>query len=362
VRTVKQLLLAGLIKPEEKSLIEEVEKQFALSITPQVIDLIHSDITDNTDNNSLDDPILKQFLPSSEELNIKARELIDPIGDNLNSPVKGIVHQYPDRCLLMPVMVCPVYCRFCFRREQVAKTKGLSKAELDNAYRYIQEHKEIWEVILTGGDPLILKPKVLSEILKSLVAIPHVEVIRIHTRVPAVQSDKITDEMLNVLKTEKPLYVLLHSNHPNEFTPIVKETCARIVDKGIPMLSQTVLLKGINDNEETLGELMRTFVKNRIKPFYLHHPDLAKGTSHFRVSIAKGQKLMRYLRGRFSGLCQPTYVLSIPGGYGKAPIQDSYIHSVSSMSTASLGKCEESYECYDIEDYNGVTHRYEGEL
>lgn len=315
----------------------QVTHNFSFRITKQMERLI--------DKNNPNDPIAKQFMPSEEELKGVPSEKADPISDALFTPLKGIVHRYPDRCLLMPVLVCPVYCRFCFRKEKVGqKTQTLTPTEMDHAFRYIEEHKEIWEVILTGGDPFILKPANLKKLLKKLVDIPHVEVIRIHTRIPVVDSKRISEEMINALRCGKPLYVILHANHASEFSEEASNACARLVDAGIPMLSQTVLLKNLNDTIEALSTLMRCFIKHRIKPYYLHHADLVKGTSHFRTSIQQGQALVKQLRGRFSGLCQPTYVLDIPGGFGKVPIGPSYINQEDNQ--------------YLVEDYNSKFHNY----
>lgn len=318
LRTLHELSEKNIIIPENISCLKPIVENFSLAITQQMETLI--------DKTNPDDPIYKQFIPDVLEAEIKEEEIEDPIGDDKYSPVKGIVHRYPDRCLFMPVVICPVYCRFCFRREKVSRaSEKLSAEDFANAYEYIKNHPEIWEVILTGGDPFILKPKILKEIIDKLCEIPHVEIIRIHTRVPVVASDLITSEMISALKCKKTVYIILHANHANEFTQESIQAIASIIDAGIPMLSQSVLLKNVNDNIETLSTLMRTFIKYRIKPYYLHHPDLVKGTSHFRVSIKEGQKLMKALRGRFSGLCQPTYVLDIPGGFGKVPIGFSYL-------------------------------------
>jgi lysine 2,3-aminomutase len=273
------------------------------------------------------DPIARQFVPSEAELSTTPDELADPIGDAPHTPVKGLVHRYPDRVLLKPTHACAVYCRFCFRREVVGPGgEALSPAELDAALDYIRTNPEIWEVILSGGDPLILSPRRLKEIVAALDAIDHVGVIRIHTRVPAVDSARITLELIDALRADKAVYVVLHANHPREFTDEARAACRRLIDAGIPMLSQSVLLKGVNDDPATMEALLRAFVRNRIKPYYLHHADLAPGTSHFRTTIAEGQALLRSLRGRVSGLCQPTYVLDIPGGHGKVPVGPGYVH------------------------------------
>lgn len=343
IRRLDALAQHGLIKEANLPALQKVVESFALTISNQMHQLI-----DKTDPH---DPIAKQFVPRIEELNISPTERIDPIGDDAYTTVKGLIHRYPDRCLLTPVHVCPIYCRFCFRREKIATSSTtMSQEELEAAFAYINEHKEIWEVILTGGDPLILKPVLLKELLDNLVSIEHVEVIRLHTRVPVVESHRINSEMISALKCGKPVYVILHANHPKEFTQAATQACADIVDAGIPMLSQTVLLKGINDHIDVLSTLMRSFIKNRIKPYYLHQGDLARGTAHFRTSIEEGQRLMKQLRGRFSGLCQPTYVLDIPDGHGKIPIGPNYIHP-EELS-------EDGEQHYRLEDYCGHIHHY----
>jgi lysine 2,3-aminomutase len=245
---------------------------------------------------------------------------MDPIGDDAHSPVEGMVHRYPDRVLLKPVHVCPAYCRFCFRREMVGpgKRPTLSPRALDKALGYIEAHTEIWEVILTGGDPFLLSPRRAGALMQRLSAIAHVKVIRWHTRVPVVEPGLVTSAFVKALQADKAVYVVLHANHARELTAQARAACALLVDAGIPMLSQSVLLRGVNDNLDALAGLMRAFVETRIKPYYLHHPDLAPGTGHFRLSLEEGQALVRALRDEVSGLCQPTYVLDIPGGVSKA--------------------------------------------
>jgi lysine 2,3-aminomutase len=230
--------------------------------------------------------------------------------------------------LLKVTHTCAVYCRFCFRREMVGPDgEGtLTPAELDAALAYVAARPEVWEVILTGGDPLVLSPRRLGELMARLGEIDHVKVVRLHTRVPAVDPEAVTPELVAALRgARQAVYVALHANHPRELTPAARAACAKIVDAGLPMVSQTVLLRGINDDPETLGALMRAFVETRIKPYYLHQGDLAPGTSHLRTTIAEGQAVMKAMRGCFSGLCQPTYVLDIPDGHGKVPIGPVYL-------------------------------------
>jgi lysine 2,3-aminomutase len=297
------------------------------------------------------DPIARQFVPDAAELDHRPEELTDPIGDDAHSPVEGIVHRYPDRVLLKLTHVCAVYCRFCFRREMVGpgKANALSSAALARALDYIRSDRNIWEVILTGGDPLVLSPRRLRAVMKELSAIAHVKIVRIHTRVPVAEPKRITAELVRAMKAKgKAVYVAVHVNHARELTEAARAACARIADAGLPLLGQSVLLAGVNDTPQALAELMRACVECRIKPYYLHHGDLAPGTSHLRTDIATGQDLLRALRGRLSGLCQPSYVLDIPGGHGKSPIGPSYIAHEGTNGSAH----------YVVEDFNGGRHAY----
>ena len=262
-------------------------------------------------------------------------------------PVTGVQTCALPISLLKLVHICPVYCRFCFRREMVGpgKAQALGKAALGRALAYVGAHPDIWELIVTGGDPFYISAARMRALMEALARIPHLKIIRFHTRVPVVDADHIDAAFVDALcASGKTVYVALHANHARELTGKARAACARIIDSGIPMLSQSVLLKGVNDAAETLEALLRAFVETRIKPYYLHHPDLAPGTAHFRVSIAQGQALMRALRGRLSGLCLPEYVLDIPGGVGKSPIGPNYLHSEG-------GTCA-------VEDFNGVRHGY----
>jgi lysine 2,3-aminomutase len=273
-----------------------------------------------------DDPLSLQFLPNERELHSLAHEMPDPIGDAAHSPVKGIVHRYPDRVLLKAAHSCPVYCRFCFRREMIgSKGDALSASELDAAIDYVRSHSQIWEVILTGGDPLSLSSRRLADILARLASVAHLGVIRIHSRVPVVAPHSIDESYAAALVQSVPVYLAIHVNHPDEITDAVVATLRRLSDRGLVLLAQTVLLKGVNDDATVLDTLFRRLVRLKVRPYYLHHPDLAPGTSHFRVSIEAGQELMRQLRGTLSGVCLPTYVLDIPGGFGKVPIGPAYV-------------------------------------
>lgn len=320
LRDARSLAEAGLVPSERLPALEAVAARYAVAITPAMTELIEAG-----DEN---DPIARQFVPSPEELIASPGEDGDPIGDAAHSPVEGIVHRYPDRVLLKPTHTCAVYCRFCFRREMVGPEglSNLTPTQLDAAFAYIAARPEIWEVIVTGGDPLVLSPRRLADLMDRLEAIDHVKIVRFHTRVPAVDPDAVTPELVSALKrSSKAVYVALHANHARELTPAARAACARMVDAGIPMVSQTVLLRGVNDDPRTLADLMRAFVETRIKPYYLHHGDLAPGTAHLRTTVAEGQAIMRALRGTLSGLAQPTYVLDIPGGHGKVPVGPGYL-------------------------------------
>jgi lysine 2,3-aminomutase len=339
--TTSDLADAGLITEAHAAQIATVGTRYAVAITPAMAELI--------DTADADDPIARQFVPDVRELDRVPAEDADPIGDNLKSPVPGIVHRYPDRVLLKLVSVCPVYCRFCFRREMVGpgKSAALSEPDLAVALNYIRAHPEIWEVILTGGDPLILSPRRIAEVTRALGDIPHVKVLRWHSRVPSVSPERITPPLVEALcSSSKTVYVALHANHPRELTDAARAACKRLIDAGVAMVSQSVVLKGINDDADTLEALMRGFVEMRVKPYYLHHGDLAPGTAHLRTTIAEGRALMHALRARLSGLALPTYVLDIPGAHGKVPVGPDYLRETGAGH-------------YDIEDRNGASHQYE---
>ncbi|MBX4890629.1 lysine-2,3-aminomutase-like protein [Rhizobium bangladeshense] len=340
VKSVDDLLKAGLATAGDRAILDEIAARYAIALTPAMTRLI--------DRADPDDPIARQFVPDAAELIVAPEERADPIGDHAHSPVEGIVHRYPDRVLLKAVHVCPVYCRFCFRREMVGPQGlgTLDAAAMQAALDYIGGRPEIWEVILTGGDPLVLSPRRLRDIMEALAAIAHVKIVRFHTRVPVVDPEKIDAALIAALKASgKTVYVALHANHVRELTTEARAACGRLVDAGIAMVSQTVLLKGINDDPEVLAELMKAFVEIRVKPYYLHHPDLAPGTGHFRLTIEEGQRIVAALRGRISGLCQPTYILDIPGGHGKAVVSGSTVQATGDG-------------CYSVSDYRGGEHSY----
>jgi lysine 2,3-aminomutase len=340
LRTAADIAEAGLARRESLSELERVAARYAVAITPAMAELI--------DPRDRHDPIARQFVPDPRELDRLPSERADPIGDAAHEATPGLVHRYPDRVLLKLSNVCAVYCRFCFRREMVGPGQAahLADSEIDAALRYVAAHPAIWEVIVSGGDPLVLSPRRLAAVSRRIAAIPHVKVLRWHSRVPLVAPERVTASLVDALRADGlTTWLALHANHPDEFTSAGCAALARIAGAGIPMVSQTVLLQGVNDDAETLSSLMRLFVENRVKPYYLHHGDLAPGTSHFRTGLSEGRALVGELRAALSGLCQPTYVLDLPGGFGKVPIAATHAE-------------QESNGRWRIEDSRGVVHDY----
>jgi lysine 2,3-aminomutase len=318
LRDVADLVAAGLVPPEAVPALEAVGRHYATAIPPAFRDLIAHP----------DDPIGLQVIPDASELSVAAHERADPIGDDALSPVPGIVHRYADRALLKPLLVCPLYCRFCFRREHVGPDGGvLDEAALERALDWLRGHDAIREVILTGGDPLMLSPRRLGAIIRALGEMPHVTTIRIHTRVPVADPARVTDALADAMETDRAMWVVVHANHAREFTPGARAALRRIQARAVPVLGQSVLLRGVNDSVAALEDLFRAMVEARMKPYYLHQLDPAPGTARFHVPIAEGRRLLAGLRGRVTGLAWPTYTLDIPGGHGKVPLGPDYLES-----------------------------------
>lgn len=315
-RAVSDLIAAGVLAPQDAAGAEAAARLFPIAVSPEVLAII--------DAGDPSDPIARQYLPSPLELAIAPEERADPIGDAAHAPLKGLVHRHPDRVLLKPTLACAVHCRFCFRREALAEPETLSDGELAAALAYVRAHPEIRETILTGGDPLVLSPARLARLVAALSAIPHLTTLRVHTRVPVAAPGLVTDDLIAALATDKAMYVVVHVNHARELSDAAKAACRAILDAGIPVLSQSVLLKGVNDTADALAQLFEALVAARIKPYYLHHCDLVRGAAHFRTSIAHGRALMAEVRRRVSGLALPAYVLDIPGGFGKVPVGSDY--------------------------------------
>ncbi|UNM96019.1 KamA family radical SAM protein [Ignatzschineria rhizosphaerae] len=300
----------------ESSEIETVAREFQIKVSPTM----QAQMADSKGGDY--DALVRQFVPSKEEANILPSELDDPIGDRRFSPAPGVVHRYEDRALLKITQLCEVYCRFCFRKEMIGqKGETLSKPDLALAMEYFRAHKELWEVILTGGDPLVLSARRLAEALDALVEIDHIKSIRIHTRIPVISPEKITDELLNLLESivdrGKALTIVLHANHASEFSLSARKALLALRKRGVLLISQSVLLKGVNDSLPVLTDLMRTLIENGVKPYYLHQMDLARGTSHFVVENERGIALVNALRESVSGICVPRLIIEIPEGEGK---------------------------------------------
>ncbi len=297
--------------------------------------------------NAASDPVGRQYLYDAREENILPAENPDPIGDHAHMPVPGLVHRYPDRVLLKITDTCAVYCRFCFRKDMVGKGEGVLKdINIDAALSYVAARPQVREIILTGGDPLTLSNRRMAALFERMSAIPHLDIIRIHTRAPIVSPARIDTELAEILgRTDKAVYVVLHVNHAQEINESAASAIRVLSRSGAVLLSQSVLLRGVNDTAEALETLFRTLLRHRVKPYYLHHPDLAPGTSHFRLSIKEGQDIVSTLRGRVTGLAWPTYVLDIPGGYGKMPLGPAYVRHFPD------GRCA-------VTDYEGRVHFY----
>lgn len=315
-----------------------IKSRYAVGVTDHVYSTIKGDVHN--------DPVAKQYIPQLQELTILPDENTDPIGDFAHTPVKGLVHRHKNRVLLKLANVCAVYCRYCFRREMIGPGADvLNKEEREAAYTYITAHPEIREVILTGGDPLILSVRNLKDALDRLCDIPHLTNIRIHTRIPIADPLRITEELGQTLKRDLPVYVVLHINHAQEITDDVRAALKILNDAGCMLLSQSVLLNGVNDDPQILAELCDALIGLNVKPYYIHHPDKAPGTSHFRVPLEHGQNIMHELRSLVSGIAMPQYMIDIPGGYGKVPVNADYVRNQEDGT-------------YLIEDERGVMHVY----
>lgn len=329
---------AGLTDRAAAADLADVTATFRIRVTPSMQAAIAADPTG---------AMGRQFLPDAAERQIGPEALHDPIGDRAHSPVPGLTHRYPDRVILHVTQTCEVYCRFCFRRETVGDAGTLAEAALDRALDYIAATPAISEVILTGGDPLVLSPRRIVAILGRLAAIDHVALVRFHTRVPVVAPDRIDAAMVAALRAGPVAYVVVHTNHAAELGPEAQAALARLADAGVPLLSQTVLLRGVNDDPAVLETLFRALLRHRVKPYYLHHCDLARGAGHFRTTIDEGRAIMAALRGRMSGTALPTYVLDIPGGHGKVPVTADYL-----TPDTVPGR-------WRVRDWQGRTHVYD---
>ena len=318
--THKELEKLLKLTPEEKAGFKKSKGRLAMAITPYFFSLI-----DREDPNC---PIRKQAIPTIGELSVSPGEMVDPCGEDTHTPVSGLVHRYPDRVLLMVTDSCAMYCRYCTRNRLVGIEKPpLSKKRFEDVLLYLKSKKNVRDVLISGGDPLMLKTDHLEYYISRLAKIPHIEMIRIGTRVPVTLPMRIDDELIEMLKRYHPLYMSIHFSHPRELAPEVKEACKRLADAGIPLGSQTVLLKGINDKPAIMKKLFHELLKVRVRPYYLYQCDPARGTSHFRTPVATGVKIIEKLRGHTTGYALPTFVIDAPGGGGKIPMGPSYLIS-----------------------------------
>ncbi len=306
---------------DEKNAITSSLKHLRMAITPYYASLINP--------NDPDDPVRKQAVPTMNELYTAPNESVDPLFEDVDSPVYGLTHRYPDRVLALVTDQCSMYCRHCTRRRKAGETDmPMSMSKIDKMVEYVAAHEEIRDVLISGGDPFTLSTERLETIIKRFREIPHVEVIRIGTRTPVVMPQRITDKLVNMLKRYHPIWVNTHFNHPNEITPESEKALAKMADAGIPLGNQSVLLRGVNDCPQVMKKLVHLLVKNRVRPYYIYQCDLSKGLSHFRTTVARGIEIIEYLRGHTSGYAVPTYVIDAPGGGGKIPVSPQYLISM----------------------------------
>jgi lysine 2,3-aminomutase len=318
ITTVDELAKVIHINEAEKREIEICLKKFRMAITPYYASLMDPD--------NPDCPIRRQAVPSIKETIILPYEMADPLAEERDSPVQNIVHRYPDRVLFLVTRMCSMYCRHCTRRRMVGEEdEVITDTEIDRAVEYINNNKQIRDVLISGGDPLTMSDERLERIIAKIRAIPHVEVIRIGTRVPVVMPMRITGELLSMLKKYSPVWINTHFNHPKEITSYSIKACSDIVDAGIPLGNQSVLLRGINDNVDTMKELLLKLVKIRVRPYYLYQCDLSQGLGHFRTRVETGIDIINNLTGYISGYAVPRFVIDAPHGGGKVPMNPEYI-------------------------------------
>ncbi len=337
LRSVADLHQAGLVNADTARAIAPLSDRYTIAVTPDMTALIADPY----------DAIGKQFIPDAREAIFAEDDESDPIGDYAHAPLRALVHRHANRVLLKPTMACAVYCRFCFRREMIGPNgDSVTQQDVEDALAYIAAHTEISEVILTGGDPLMLSPKKLADLMARLNAIAHARFIRFHTRIPVVAPAKITDAVIDALSGDKPVYMAIHANHARELTQHASTALSRLARAGVVLLGQSVLLAGVNDDVDTLLNLFNTMLDNRIKPYYLHHPDKTAGTAHFRLSLERGMALMDSVRARApSGMAIPQYTLDIPGGVSKIPLNAEYV-------------TKKSHNTYQLRDPSGGLHTY----
>ncbi len=310
--------------------LQNVTSLYPMRINPYFLSLIQEE----------NDAIWKQAVPDVQEIENDFYS-DDPLFEEIQSPVPNLIHRYPDRVLFMVSNQCAMFCRYCMRKRKIGSSHRVSSKSINDGLNYIKKKTNINEVILSGGDPLLLDDDVINWILMQLRAIPHIDIIRIHTRTPSSLPQRVTDALVNIIKKYHPVYINTHFNHPAEITDVAASACTRLADAGIPLGCQTVLLKGVNDNEAVMRELMLKLLRLRVKPYYLHQADLVKGTTHFRTSVQTGVDILKSLQIDASGLCIPSYMIDLPGGCGKIPLQQEYVKNIEGGNlTATNDKSE----------------------
>ncbi|WP_019528412.1 KamA family radical SAM protein [Dasania marina] len=339
VRSLQDLERIVSLSDDEREAIVRHQGALPVGITPYYASLMDSQDTSQG--------LRRTVIPVLSEYETVAGENNDPLGEDHHSPVPGLVHRYPDRVLLLVTNFCSVYCRYCTRARMVgsAGERSVKKSDIEGAFDYIRQHTEIRDVLISGGDPLSLDDEKLEYVLRNLRAIPHVEFIRIGSKQPVVQPMRITSELTRMLKRYHPLWMSLHFTHPDELTPEVVEACGRLADAGIPLGSQTVLLKGVNDDVNTMTTLMHGLLKARVKPYYLYQCDPISGSAHFRTPVSAGVELIRAMRGHTTGYAIPTFVVDAPNGGGKIPISPDYVVGYENDELL-------------LKSYDGGTYRY----
>jgi lysine 2,3-aminomutase len=320
VTKLEQLQEILQLNPEEIEGIKQSKGRLALAVTPYFVSIM--------DPSNPNCPIRRQAIPRIEECHLSKNDMVDPCGEDKNSPVSGLVHRYPDRVLLLVTDQCATYCRYCTRRRLVGSNeRPITQGNFEEVLKYLKSHKRVRDVLLSGGDPLLLENERLEEILSRLRMIPHIELLRIGTRAPVTLPQRITVGLVRMLKKYHPLMISIHFTHPKEITDAVRRACGELADGGIPLGSQTVLLKGINDKPYVMKKLVHELLKIRVRPYYIYQCDLAMGTEHFRTSVATGIQIIEKLRGHTTGYAIPTYVIDAPGGGGKIPVEPEYVIS-----------------------------------
>lgn len=328
--------------------VEKIQNEFDIKINPYYLSLIKEK----------GDPIYKQVVPDLRELDDHGL-YFDPLAEDRDSPVKSIVHRYPDRCLFLVSHDCASFCRFCTRKRKVGDPTQINPKFIDEGIEYIEKHSEIRDVIMSGGDPLLLSDDWLKYILHKLRRIPHVEIIRIGTRVPCFLPQRITAKLANLLKKFHPLYMNVHFNHPDELTPIAVKALGRLADAGIPLGCQTVLLKGVNDDPQVMKKLMQKLLMARVRPYYIYQADYVYGTEHFRTRVEKGLEIIQAIRGWTSGLAVPHFVIDSPGGGGKIPLLPEYVVKITDEEVVMRNYQGKIFRYTQPKETNGKHHRPE---